>query len=52
MEKETTKKYEAAVAAFIKESKPKGTAFYDDLTNKLATPFTLDADAMEKLIQK
>lgn len=53
MGKETNdKKYEAALAAFIKENKPKGNVLYDDLTNKLATPFTLDAEAMEKLIQK
>ena len=52
MEKETSKKYEAAVAAFIKENKPKGTVVYDDLANQLATPYTLDAEAMEKLIQK
>ena len=37
MEKETSKKYEAAVAAFIKENKPKGTVVYDDLANQLAT---------------
>lgn len=52
MEKETSKKYEAAVAAFIKENNPKGTVVYDDLANQLATPYTLDAEAMEKLIQK
>lgn len=52
MEKETGKKYAAAVAKFIKEKKPKGAAFYDDLSNTLATPFTLNADEMEKLIQK
>ena len=46
MEKETSKKYEAAVAAFIKENKPKGTVVYDDLANQLATPYTLDAEAM------
>lgn len=46
------KKYEAAVAAFIKENKPKRQVVYDDLSNKLATPFTLNADEMDKLIQK
>ena len=51
MEKKQVK-YEAAVAAFIKENKPKGTVVYDDLANQLATPYTLDAEAMEKLIQK
>lgn len=40
------------MAAFIKENKPKGTVVYDDLANQLATPYTLDAEAMEKLIQK
>ena len=35
-----------------KENKPKGTVVYDDLANQLATPYTLDAEAMEKLIQK
>lgn len=50
--KRNRKKYAAALAAFIKENKPKGNVFYDDLTNTLATPFTLNADEMEKLIQK
>ena len=35
-----------------KENKPKGTVVYDDLANQLATPYTLDAEAMEKSIQK
>ena len=35
MEKETSKKYEDAVAAFIKEKNPKGKVFYDYLYNKL-----------------
>ena len=43
MEKKQVK-YEAAVAAFIKENKPKGTVVYDDLANQL-TPYTLDAEA-------
>ncbi|WP_165005848.1 MULTISPECIES: RNA polymerase sigma factor RpoD [unclassified Enterococcus] len=46
------KKYESAVAAFIKENKPKRQVVYDDLSNQLATPFTLNADEMDKLIQK
>ncbi|MGX7172794.1 RNA polymerase sigma factor RpoD [Enterococcus ratti] len=46
------KKYEAALAAFIKENKPKRQVVYDDLSNKLATPFTLNADEMDKLIQQ
>ncbi|MFV0560851.1 MAG: RNA polymerase sigma factor RpoD [Enterococcus sp.] len=54
MAKETLdkKKYNTAVAAFIKENKPKGQVVYDELSDKLATPFTLDADQMDKLIQK
>lgn len=46
------KKYEAAVTAFIKEHKPKRQVVYDDLSNQLATPFTLSAEEMDKLIQK
>lgn len=46
------KTYEAAVAAFIKENKPKRQVVYDDLSNQLATPFTLNADEMDKLIQR
>ena len=49
---EQIKTYEAAVAAFIKENKPKRQVVYDDLSNQLATPFTLNADEMDKLIQK
>ncbi|KAF1298105.1 RNA polymerase sigma factor RpoD [Enterococcus sp. JM4C] len=53
MAKETEKKaYNEAVASFIKENKAKGQVVYDELSNKLATPFTLDADEMDKLIQK
>ncbi|MBF8807820.1 MAG: RNA polymerase sigma factor RpoD [Enterococcus lacertideformus] len=46
------KKYEAAVAAFIKVNKPKKQVVYDDLSNQLATPFTLNADEMDQLIQQ
>ncbi|MGM0124514.1 RNA polymerase sigma factor SigA [Enterococcus sp. AZ194] len=53
MAKETDKKvYNDAVATFIKENKANGQVVYDELSNKLATPFTLDADEMDKLIQK
>ena len=52
MAEETKKTYDKAVAEFIKENKPKGQVVYDDITNRLATPYTLDADAMDKLIQK
>lgn len=44
--------YKKAVAAFIKEHKTKGSVFYDDLTDKLATPFELDSEEMDELIQK
>ena len=36
----------------IKEQKLLGTIFYDDLTDKIATPFELEADEMDQLIQK
>lgn len=52
MAEETKKTYDKAVAEFIKENKPKGQVVYDELTNHLATPYSLDADAMDKLIQK
>ena len=41
-----------ATTQVIKEQKLLGTIFYDDLTDKIATPFQLDADEMDKLIQK
>ena len=44
--------YDQAVKEFIKENKSKGQVVYDDLSNQLATPFELDADAMDTLIQK
>ncbi|MFZ2877690.1 MAG: RNA polymerase sigma factor region1.1 domain-containing protein, partial [Enterococcus aquimarinus] len=44
--------YDQAVKDFIKENKSKGQVVYDDLSNQLATPFELDADAMDTLIQK
>lgn len=46
------KQYDEAVAKFIRENKPKGNVRYDELTNTLATPFSLTADQMDKLIQK
>lgn len=52
MAKEQKTEYDKAVNAFIKENKPNGQVVYDELSNKLATPFSLDADAMDKLIQK
>lgn len=47
-----SKTYEEALALFIKENKPKQTVQYDELTNALVTPYELEADAMESLIQK
>lgn len=44
--------YSKAVAAFIKEYKPRGEVLYDELTNKLATPYELDSEGMDSLIQK
>ncbi|MDH6364948.1 RNA polymerase primary sigma factor [Enterococcus sp. PF1-24] len=44
--------YDEALAAFIKENKSKGQVVYDELSNQLATPYSLNADEMEKLIQK
>ena len=46
------KEYEKALAAFIKEKKPLGQVVYDELTNRLATPYELGAEAMDQLIQK
>lgn len=51
-EEKQTKSYEAALAAFLKEKKPLGQVVYDELTNRLATPYSLNADSMDKLIQK
>jgi RNA polymerase primary sigma factor len=52
MAEETNKTYEKAVAEFIRANKPKGQVIYDELSNQLATPYSLDADGMDKLIQK
>ena len=50
--KPTTKKaYDSEVNELIKQYKTAGTIHYDELTNKIATPFSLDADAMDELIQ-
>ena len=38
--------------AVIKEHKLLGTILYDELTDKVATPFELNADEMDELIQK
>lgn len=47
-----TLSYKDAVKALIKVYKPSGTIHYDDLTNQLATPYSLDADKMDSLIQQ
>lgn len=52
MSEEKKLTYDKAVANFIKENKAKGQIIYDELSNQLATPYALDAEAMEKLIQK
>lgn len=49
---EKKQSYQEAVLEFIKENKSKGEVLYDDLTNHLATPYSLDADAMDQLIQQ
>ncbi|WP_122646757.1 RNA polymerase sigma factor RpoD [Enterococcus mediterraneensis] len=52
MAKQTNTDYDKAVAEFIRVNKTKGQVVYDELSNTLATPYSLDADAMDKLIQK
>ena len=52
MAEETKKTYDKAVAEYNRENKTQAQVVYDDITNRLATPYTLDADAMDKLIQK
>src|SRR5699024_2836765 len=52
MAKKTKTSYDKAVKDFIKTKKPIGQVVYDDLSNQLATPYDLDADGMDKLIQK
>lgn len=49
---EQGKTIEQVTNKVIKEQKLLGSIFYDDLTDKIATPFQLDADEMDKLIQK
>lgn len=48
----TTKKaYDTEVKKLIKEYKPAGTIHYDVLTDKIATPFSLNVEKMDELIQ-
>lgn len=49
---EQGKTIEQVTNKVINEQKLLGSIFYDDLTDKIATPFQLDADEMDKLIQK
>lgn len=43
---------EQVTKKLIAEHKLLGSVFYDELADKIATPFRLDADDMDKLIQK
>ncbi|MCF1684967.1 RNA polymerase sigma factor RpoD [Tetragenococcus halophilus] len=52
MAEETKVKYETAVKDFIKQNKTKGQVVYDELSNALATPYSLGAEGMDKLIQQ
>ncbi|MGY3765161.1 RNA polymerase sigma factor RpoD [Vagococcus vulneris] len=44
--------YKKTVEAFIRQNKAKGQVFYDELTDTIATPYELNADQMDALIQK
>ena len=52
MSEKPQKSYEQAVNQFIRENRYKGQVLYDDLSNQLVVPYSLDADAMDQLIQK
>ena len=43
--------YEQALAQLMSEKKALGQVHYDELTEKLASPYELDADGMDKMIQ-
>ncbi|KIS03469.1 RNA polymerase sigma factor RpoD [Paucilactobacillus wasatchensis] len=45
------KKYDAAVGKLIRDFKKEKEIKYDELTDKIATPFGLEADGMDNLIQ-
>ncbi|MGX6961226.1 RNA polymerase sigma factor RpoD [Vagococcus xieshaowenii] len=52
-QKETNKvTYNQAVTALIKEHKVKGSILYDELTDKIATPYELGDKGMDSLIQR
>lgn len=46
------KKYNTAVNSLIKEYKKIKAIKYSELSEKIAEPFSLDADGMDKLMQK
>ena len=50
--KDLTLSFEEARKQLIKEKKLLGQIHYDELTDRLATPYKLDADGMDKLIQE
>ena len=52
MSEKPQKSYEQAVDQFIRENRYKGQVLYDDLSNQLVVPYSLDAEAMDQLIQK
>ncbi|KRL95920.1 DNA-directed RNA polymerase, sigma subunit (sigma70 sigma32) [Levilactobacillus hammesii DSM 16381] len=45
------KAYNKTVRALIKDNKKVGSITYDDLADKVATPYTLDAKQMDKLLE-
>ncbi|UUX34523.1 RNA polymerase sigma factor RpoD [Fundicoccus culcitae] len=49
---ELTVSFEQATKQLIAEKKSLGQIHYDELTQKIASPYDLDADAMDKLIQE
>ncbi|WP_080291126.1 RNA polymerase sigma factor RpoD [Oenococcus oeni] len=46
------KAYAKSLKAFIKKNKKSGQVVYDDLENKMAKPFALNADQIDKLIEE
>ena len=51
-EQSLTVTFEQAVANLIAEKKLLGQMTYDELTDKIASPYQLDAEGMDKLIQQ
>lgn len=52
MSEQPQKSYEQALSQFIRENRYKGQVLYDELSNQLVVPYSLDAEAMDQLIQK